>query len=279
MPSGRSGSASGASDAQVTIAGRAPPGCASSRKRPRRSSQSRSTRAGRGRGATQCLQRERPERVDQGLAEDGAAAVAYAAGVEAEAAIAVDEEREADPRVRPPPPDRVELGRGVEARLVRLEDPEQAVPVEVAICHQPIGLGGDPRLGARVADGDLPGPGQQRRLDRPGLARAWRGDVVEGQAAQRDRAVPEDRVADEAVGLLGGEQGFQLNPRALRLEAPPDDRGEAGIPVPLPRIATRAGAGVRKRRALALPLEPVPPQHPLRNLSRRRDRKRRNRSL
>ena len=186
------------------------------------------------------------------LAEHRAAALADAARVEAEPPVAVDEQREADPRVGAPAPDRVELGRGVEARLVGLDDPEQPVALEVAVGGQPVHLGGDPRLRGRVADGDLPGPGQQRRLDRLGLEGAARGDVVEGQAAERDRPVPEDRVADEAVVALGGEQGLQLGPRPRRVEAPPDDRREAGVPVPLPRVAARAGAGVgegRRRRA------------------------------
>ena len=100
---------------------------------------------------------------------------------------------------------------------------------------------------AGVADRDPPGPGQQRRLDRLGLEGAARGDVVEGQPAQRDRPVPEDRVADEAVGALGREQALQLGPRARRVEPAPDDRREAGVPVPLPGVAARGWGGYRRR--------------------------------
>src|SRR5262249_51182961 len=122
----------------------------------------------------QRLQRERPERVDEDLAEDRPAALADATRVEPEAAVAMDQQREADPAIGPPTPGRVELGRGVEAGLVGLDDPEQAVPLEVAIGEQPLGLRHDPRLLGRRANGGPPGPGEQRWLDRPGLERAGR---------------------------------------------------------------------------------------------------------
>ena len=73
------------------------------------------------------------------------------------------------------------FGRGVESGLVRLQDPQQAVAVEIAVRGQPVGLRRDPGLRGRVADGDPPGPGEQRRLDRLGLHRAARADVVEGK--------------------------------------------------------------------------------------------------
>ena len=121
------------------------------------------------RGPAQRLQRERPERVDQGFAEDRAAAFADPPRVEAQPPVVVDEQGKAGPRAGAPAPDRVELGRGVEARLVGLDDPEQPVALEVAVGGKPVQVGGDPRLLGRVADGDLPGPGEQRRLDRLGL--------------------------------------------------------------------------------------------------------------
>ena len=121
------------------------------------------------RGAAERLQRERPEGVDQGLAEDRSAALADAPGAEFEPVVAADEQREAGPGVGAPTPDGLELRRGVEAGLIRLDDPEQAVALEVALGGQPLDLSRDSRLLARVADGDLPGPGQQRRLDRLGL--------------------------------------------------------------------------------------------------------------
>jgi len=163
-----------------------------------------------------------------------------------------------------PAPDRVELGRGVEPRLVRLHDPQQPVAVEVAVARQPVHLGADPRLGGRVADGDPPGPGEKRRLDRLGLERVARGDVVEGIAGEADRAVPEDRVADEPVVPLRGQQRLELGPGALGGEAPPADRGEAGVPVPLPRIPPRARPRVRECSPVARALQPARSQHLLR---------------
>ncbi len=187
ISSGRSGSASGASDAQVTGSGRS-----AARLRlvdeeaaslvPEPLDQGR-----RRRGPAHRLQRERPHRVDQRLAEDRAAALADPPRVEAELAVAADQQREAEPAVGAPSPDRFELGRGVEPRLVGLDDPEQPVALEVAVGGEPVDLGADPRLRRRVADGDPPGPGQQRRLDRLGLQRAARGDVVE---EQRESARP-----------------------------------------------------------------------------------------
>ena len=91
--------------------------------------------------------------------------------VPAELAVAVDQEREAEVGVGAPAPDRVELGRGVEARLVGLDDPEQAVAVEVAVGSSQRWWRGDPRLVGRIPDRDPPGPGEQRRLDRRGVAR------------------------------------------------------------------------------------------------------------
>src|SRR6202012_4406295 len=76
------------------------------------------------RGAAEALQRQRPERVDQRLAEHGAARVPDPSRVPAEPAVVVDQEREARAPVGFPSPDRFELWRGVEGRLVGLDDPE-----------------------------------------------------------------------------------------------------------------------------------------------------------
>ncbi len=232
-------------------------------KRPRSSSQSRSTSAGVADGPAEALQRQRPERVDQRLAEHRPARVADPPRVPAEPAVVLDQDREAEPAVGPPSPDRFELGRGVEARLVGLDDPEQAVALEVAVGEQPVGLRADPRLLRRVADRETPGPGQQRRLDRLGLPRGAGGDVVEGAPHAGDRPVPEDRVADEAVGALGGEQALELGPRAGGLEAAVDDRREAGVPVPLPGVAPRARFGVGVGNALGGAFAPVLPEYAL----------------
>jgi hypothetical protein len=57
-------------------------------------------------------------------------------------------------------PDGVELRGGVETRLVGLNNPEQAVPVEVTVRLEPAVMGVDARLSCGVADGDPPGPGE-----------------------------------------------------------------------------------------------------------------------
>ena len=179
-----------------------------------------------------------------------------------------DEEGEADPADGPPAPDLFELRRRVEARLVRLDDPEQPVAVEVAVARQPLDLGGDPRLRRRVPDRDPPRPGQQRRLDRLGLKRAARGDVVERQAAEGDRPVPEDRVADEAVrraaaasrlsssaGRGRGRSGARRSPRSRSpsTTATGTGSGSAGCRRSAsrrdrPRASCRAGPARRSRR-------------------------------
>ena len=172
---------------------------ATSRKSPRSSSQSRSTIRGRDRGLAGGDPRQAPEDVGDDLAEHRTAGVENPPGVPAAPAVAGDQEREQRPGVGAQAPDRVELRRGVEPRLVRLDDPEQAVAVEVAVGLEPAVVGGDPRLVGRVPDRDPPGPGEQRRLDRGGVRRLLGGDVVGPAPLPVDVAVPEDRVADEAV--------------------------------------------------------------------------------
>ena len=91
-----------------------------------------------------------------------------------------------------------------------------------------------------------PRPGQQRRLDRARhqVVRARR--CCSGGPPAIERVRPEDRVADEAVGVGGVQQRLELAARAGRVEAAADDRVEARVPVPLPRIAS-AGWGPRRR--------------------------------
>ena len=67
-------------------------------------------------------------------------------------------------------------------------------------------------------------------------------------------------MADEAVGALGGQQRLELGSGPRRLEAPPDDRREAGVPVPLPGVAAGAGLRVGEAAAVAGALRPVAAQ-------------------
>ncbi len=172
-------------------------------------------------------------------------------------AVVRDESREPQQAVRAPAPHGVELRRGVEPRLVGLHDPKQPVALEVAVGRQPVRVGRDPRLVRRIADRDPPRPRQQRRLDRLGhLGRAV-AHVVEEPPPDRDRPVPEDRVADEPARALGGEQRLELGARPRGVEVAPGDRGEARVPVPLPRVAQGARPRVRVGHAGALSRRPV----------------------
>ena len=163
--------------------------------------------------------------------------------------------------MRPPAPDGVELGRGVEARLVGLHEPEEPVALEVPARGQPAMVPGDRRLGSRVPDCDSPCPGEQRRLDRARHRGGARGDVVVDAALKRDRPLPEDHVADEAVRAGGAQQSLELRPRPRRVEATPDDRREARVPVPLPWIAPGARAGVGVGNPVPLALGPACVEH------------------
>src|SRR5205085_8938068 len=60
----------------------------------------------------------------------------------------------------------------------------------------------------------------------------------------------EDRVADEAVRLPGGEQRFKLPPAACGVHVPPRNRRKAGVPVELPRVVAGTRAGVGERRGV-----------------------------
>ena len=137
------------------------------------------------------------------------------AQVVAEPAVAPDEQDEPGPVVGAPAPDRVELRRGVEPRLVGLDDPDQPVAVEVAVGAQPVVVADDRGHRRRVADRDPPRPREHRRLDAGGHRGVRRGHVVGEPPAAGQRRVPEDRVADEAVLALGGQQRLELAPGAL----------------------------------------------------------------
>src|SRR5262245_48903131 len=162
---------------------------------------------------------EAPEDVCDHLAEKRTIGREDAAGIPVEPAIARDQKGKEEAGMSMAAPDGVELRRGVEARLVWLDDPEEAVAVEVPVLLQPAVVRGDAPLLRRVAHGDAPGPGEQRRLDRRGVAGAPRGDVVGPAPLPVHRAVPEDRVAYEPVGPASIEQAAELPLRPVRIEA------------------------------------------------------------
>ena len=119
-------------------------------------------------------------------------------------------------------------------------------------------------------------PGRRPRSARPrraaaagswrSSARSRRGDVVGPAALPVDVTVPEDRVPDEAVIGCRRRAGCGARSRRARgIEAPPDDRVEARIPVPLPRVVARARARVAVVDAVALAVQPVSPQGLLRD--------------
>src|SRR5947209_9844244 len=155
------------------------------------------------------------------------------------------------------PPYRIELRRCVEARLVWLEQPQQAVALEVALAAQPFVVGDDRGLGRGVAGGEQPRPGERRRLDRGGHAVVVADHVVEQAPHAAELALPEDRMPDEAVLSRDGQQRRELASWTLRVKAPPCDRGEARVPVPLPAIALGARAGVGVGDAVAHADSPV----------------------
>ncbi len=120
-----------------------------------------------------------------------------------------------------------------------------------------------------------PRPGRRRRSARPRRAAAagssrsaraprWRR-CRRARRGQRDVAAPEDRVADEAVRPLRRQQALQLGPRPRRLEAAPDDRREAGVPVPLPGVAAGARLGVAEAGLAAAARRPSSAAAPARS--------------
>src|SRR5205807_7272555 len=111
----------------------------------------------------------------------------------------------------------------------------------------------------RVPDRDPPRPGKYRWLDARGHRVVARQDVVGEAAKSGGGTSPEDRVADEAVLALGGQQRLELGAGLRCVEPPPHDRREARVPEPLPRIVPGAGAGVGESDAIGRPhtLDPV----------------------
>src|SRR6185312_16104773 len=85
-------------------------------------------------------------------------------------------------------------------------------------------------------------------------ARAY---VVEQGARKIHRLAPEDGVPDEPLRRRCGQQALKLCPRSSGIQPPPDDRGKARVPVPLPRIALGARGGVAVAHSRALTLAPV----------------------
>ena len=159
-------------------------------------------------------------------------------------------------------PDGVELGRCVQAGLIGLDQPQQPVALEIALARHEVVVSDDRRLARRIPDRGSPRPRQHRGLDRGGGEVAGLDHVVEQPPRAVQRALPEDRVAAEPVPARGGEQRLQLPARALAVESAPHDRVEAGVPVPLPRVADGARARVGVRHAAPLTLRPAGREHP-----------------
>ena len=227
------------------------------------------------RGPAQRLQRERPERVDQ-RSRRGPGRRASRIRRASKPSRRLRWTSSGKP-IRPlarRPQTGSNFGEASRPGLVGLDDPEQPVALEVAVARASQSTWArDPRLLGRVADGDPPGPGQQRRLDRLGLEGAARGDVVEGQPRPGDRPVPEDRVADEAVRALRGEQALQLGPRARRARSGARRSPRSRSPSTTARGSGRGSARCRRSGvAVALALEPVLAQDPLGDLDDARSR-------
>ena len=184
------------------------------------------------------------------LAEHRAAALADPAGVEAEPAVAP----------RPAAGSRAGRWRAIPRpgrTSARRRAPTRRAGRSTA-ARRPRGRGWRPASpsGAPIRGSSAGSPTAIRQAQASSggwIVSVWnaraRGDVVEGQPGPGDRPVPEDRVADEAVGALGGQQALELGPRAAGIEAAPDDRREARVPVPLPGVAAGAGAGVAEGHA------------------------------
>ena len=262
-PAGRAAPAAPARPRSAAPGG-SPPGCASSTKRPRRSSQSRSTSAGVAEGRPSACSESDHSVLTSVSQSTGPPRSRDPPRVEAEPAVAPHQQREAEPAVGAPAPDRFELGRGVEPGLVGLHDPEQAVALEVAVGGQPVHLGADPRLRRRVADRDPPGPGQQRRLDRLGLQRA-----VAGRRCRRRGAAARPARARRSCGRRSRRGA---GPPAGSPARPARGRGRSGARrSPRSRspstTARGSGRGSARCRSSAIPsalaLLPVLAQDPL----------------
>ena len=181
------------------------------------------------------------EHVRQHLADDRVAVGSHRVDPKLALAVAAHQLDEAGQALRAVAPDRVELRRGVAAGLVGLQDPQQPVALEVALCADRGVVGDDSRLERRIADGHPPCERQRRRLDRRGHRVVAMDHVVVERARPADRMIPEDRVADETVRACRGQQRLELRARARRIEVPPRDRREARVPVPLPAVAPGLG--------------------------------------
>jgi hypothetical protein len=169
--------------------------------------------------------------------------------------VSPNEERKARQAIGIPAERRIELRGGVQPGLVGLHDPHKPIAVDRPLSLHPLLVAHEPRHRRRISNRDPPGPSQQRRLDGGGHEVGARSQVVEQRPNSAYRLSPEDRVADEAIGRRGREQRLELGPRPRAVKAPPGDRGEARVPVPLPGIAvsTRRRVGVPNAIALALP--------------------------
>ena len=266
ISSGRSGRASGASDAQVTAFGRPPPGWASSTNRPRSSSQSLAISAGVAEGRPSACSESDQKVLTRTSQRSGPPAS----------------------RIREASKPRRRLWWTRKGKPIRPTDRRPQTSSNFGEASRPDSSGwmiqsspspSRSRLRAshstwaaiRGSAAGSPTAIRHAQASSGGwivsvCKGAARGDVVEGQAPEGDRPVPEDRVADEAVVALRGEQALELGPGAVGVEAAPDDRREAGVPVPLPGVPGRARPGVGKVRLTAIALEPAAAQDPLGDL-------------
>ncbi len=87
---------------------------------------------------------ESPQDVGHDFAQDRSPGVPHAPGVPAESPVAGHQEGKAQPGVCPTFPHWIELRRRVQARLVRLDQPQEPVALEVAVGAQPLVVAGDP---------------------------------------------------------------------------------------------------------------------------------------
>jgi hypothetical protein len=113
---------------------------------------------GRDRGTPEREPREPVQHVRGGAAHEGPSRSGDPPDVEVESAVATDEQWKARQPVRPPAERGVEFRRGVEARLVGLEDPQQSVAVERPLALDELVVAHDRRHLGGVPDRDPPRP-------------------------------------------------------------------------------------------------------------------------
>ena len=180
--------------------------------------------------------------------------------VEAVAAQPRHVQRKADPPGGAQAHQAIELGRGVEPRLVGRDERDQAAAVRVAPLFDPgvATVEGLERLVreagvvGRGARHDLPRQRLEGRLHRARRAVARGLEVVDQRARGAHRAVPEDRVRQEAVGLLRPQQRAQLVARGGRVEARRARRRASTSPMrTAPGTCPRRGSGSGSRRPRA----------------------------